>query len=68
MLTDKAPGELGTLNTQRYLFKGKDVYLTRKLGVDMINSLVTFALFVWPKTTPDPPLDNYLAFVSSANL
>lgn len=38
-------------------------FLPSRRGTDMVNSLVTFVLSVWWKTTPAPPLDTYSMLV-----
>lgn len=50
----------GTWNVKHTgLFLQRKEYITcypsRRLGADVVNNLVAFALCVWPETTPDPP-------------
>lgn len=61
MLTDKHQANLGKLNTQCCTFKRKNAntcYLPRRLGMDELSRLETFALPVWPETTLDPSQDS----------
>lgn len=51
VLTDKHRGDHVVKNTGLFLQRRECItsYLPRRLGVKVVNSLVTFSLFVWPR-------------------
>lgn len=62
-----APGEPGMLDMWLFLQrKGSGAcYSTRRLGMDVVNNPMTFALSVWQETIPVPPPDLIISYFLS---
>lgn len=68
--SQRSIGNPGMLNTQGCLFKREGCIICfppRRLGADMINSLVTFEISVWLRPHP-PPLDPHQELANVQNL